>query len=151
MEELPTLTPDKDHRLTVVDGPDCPVLTFGFSAEDPDVTQLLNVRWYVDYPRVRVFDLNNEQVLTPSSTGRLQRDDQGSETVDLASPALQAPLSQLQLRGPHIVEAVLFDFHLDANRNPVPISGTDAGILNPSYAVSYAWVVDMERICPPPP
>src|SRR5215471_17976256 len=55
MEELPTLTPDKDHRLTLVDGPDCPVLTFGFSAEDPDVSQPLNVRWYVDYPRVRVF------------------------------------------------------------------------------------------------
>src|SRR5215468_7818511 len=52
MEELPVMPA---NRLTVVEGPDCPELTFEFSAEDPDVDQLLTVRFYVDYPRSRSF------------------------------------------------------------------------------------------------
>ena len=145
MEELTTLTPAS--RLTVVD--DCRVLTFGFSAEDPDINQdPLTVRWYVDYPRVPSFAEDNEQFLAPS--GRSQRDDPGLLTVNLESPALRPPLNQLQLPGMHIVEALLFDFHVGPDRKPLPISGADGGILNPSYAVTYAWVVDMNRTCPVP-
>ena len=142
MEEL-TIVPS--NRLTVVEGPDCPALTFEFSAEDPDVDQLLTVRFYVDYPRSRSFP--DEQFLFPN--GKPQRDDRGSLTVNLNS-ALSPPLNLLQSPGTHVVEAVLYDFHLGPERNPLPISGADGGILNPSYAVSYAWVVEMNRTCPIP-
>jgi len=142
MEEL--LRPE--NRLTVVEQSpgDCPKLTFEFSAEDPDVNDFLTIRWYVDYPRSRRFP--DEQTLLPN--GKPQRDDRGSLTIDLRSPALELPLNQLQSPGTHFVEAVLYDFHLGQERNPLPISGADGGILNPSYAVTYAWVVDMRRTCP---
>lgn len=147
MEELP-ITPG--NRLTVVES-DCPQLKFEFSAEDPDVDEVLTVRWYVDYPRTRFFVLP-EQLLFPNDVvleRKPQRDDRGSLTVNLASQ-LDLPLSLLQSFGPHVVEAVLYDFHLGPDRNPLPISGADGGILNPSYAVTYAWVVDMRRTCPGP-
>lgn len=143
MEELP-ITPE-NRLIDVGLAPDpCPELRFSFSAEDPDVNDPLTVRWYVDYQRTRA--IADERFLAVS--GRPQRDEQGVLTVNLAS-ALPPPLNQLQLSGVHIVEAVLFDFRLAADRTPVPISGADGGILNPSYAVSYAWTVNASRPCPP--
>jgi hypothetical protein len=146
MEELPI----DGNRLTIVEqsSDPCPTLVFGFSAEDPDVDQDLTVRWYVDYPRVPVSAEDREQVLLANHS-RAQRDTQGNLTVDLGG-VLNLPLNQLQLPVTHIVEAVLFDFRIGPDRKPIPISGADGGILNPSYAVSYAWVVDMRRTtCPP--
>lgn len=144
MEELPTLVP-ADRLITVEAG--CSKLEFAFNAEDPDVNDPLTVRWYVDYPRVPFFVPDREQVLAVS--GRPQRDEKASLTVDLAS-GLELPLSQLQLPGVHIVEAVLFDYHLGPDRKPIAISPPDAEILNPSYATSYAWVVNVSRTCPGP-
>ena len=146
MEELPI----DGSRLTVVQqsSDPCPTLVFGFSAEDPDVNQDLFVRWYVDYPRVPGSADEREQILAANGM-RAQRDTQGNLTVDLTE-ALASPLSELQLPGTHIVEALLFDFRIGPDRKPIPISGADGGILNPSYAVSYAWVVDMRRTCPGP-
>ena len=143
MEEL-TITPNRFTQVQLSDP--CPELKFEFNAEDPDVDQVLTVRWYVDYPR-GLYPV--EQALSPNANGKPQRDDRGSLTVNLAS-RLDFPLTLLQSPGPHVLEAVLYDFHLGPDRIPLPISGADGGILNPSYVVSYAWVVDMGRTCPPP-
>ncbi len=140
MEEL------LDPKARVMRIPDCRDLAFTFNAEDPDVDDLLTVRWYVDYDRTQLFIQDNEQTLQRS--GKPQRDDPGSLTINLNSPALVLPASQLQTPGPHVVEAVLFDFRLARDRTPLPIPGADGEILNPSYAVSYAWVVEMETSCP---
>src|SRR5262245_57433782 len=126
MEEL-TITPNRFTQVQLSDP--CPELKFEFNAEDPDVDQLLTVRWYIDYPRGFY---PNEQPLLPN--GKPQRDERGSLTVNLAS-SLTPPLNLLQSSGPHVLEAVLYDFHLGPERNPLPISGADGGILNPSYVV----------------
>ncbi len=139
MEEL-TVTPDRVRVIGPGEG--CPNLEFSFSAEDPDIDDTLTVRWYVDYPAANFID--PEQRLR--NNGNAIRDDKGSLVVTLASPGLRVPASYLQQPGTHVVEALLFDFALGEQRRPVPIDpATDGGIPNPSYVVSYAWVVE---VCP---
>jgi hypothetical protein len=136
-----------DPRDRVRRVPDCSRLEFTFRAEDPDVNDQLKVRWYVDYQRTQSDILDNEQVLAPS--GQPERLDPGYLSVDLTS-ALGLPASQLQVAGSHVVEAVLFDNQiLGPLRTPVPFTAADAGVVeNPSFAVSYAWVVEALRNCP---
>ena len=135
MEELPLFPVDRVIRPV-----GCPPLDFSFFAEDPDVNDTLTVRWYVDYPAAGSIDPDLR--LTPN--GNTIRD-QARQTINLSSP-LNIPASYLQQPGTHVVEALLFDFALGAQRRPLPIDpATDGGIPNPSYVVSYAWVVE---VCP---
>jgi hypothetical protein len=138
MEELAVSPDPRKKVLAPSDG--CPPLEFSFYAEDPDIKDTLTVRWYVDYPAAGSIDPDLR--LAPNdNTIR----DQAKLTIDLSSP-LNIPASYLQQPGTHIVEALLFDFALGAQRRPLPFDpATDGGIPNPSYVVSYAWVVE---VCP---
>jgi hypothetical protein len=141
MEELP-ISPDP-RKMALTPGSGCPTLDFSFFAEDPDVNDTLTVRWYVDYPVAGSIDPDLR--LTPNPNGNTIRD-QARLTIDLSSPGLSVPASYLQQPGTHLVEALLFDNALGAQRRPLPFDpGTDGGIPNPSYVVSYAWVVE---VCP---
>jgi hypothetical protein len=135
------LDPRDRYRLVT----ECIPLTFEIRAEDPDINDLLKVRWYVDYHRTQLVE--KEQFLSPS--GQPERTDPGSLTVDLSS-RLGLPASQLQAPGTHFVEAVVFDNQIVGTlRIPLPFTAADAGVVeNPSYAVSYAWVVEATRNCP---
>jgi len=145
MEEL-GVTPANRVIEIPVDAALCPNLEFRFFAEDPDVDETLTVRWYVDYQVLQVSVDNAEQTLSPS--GEAVRNDTGSYTVNLDG-ALTGPEARLQQVGPHVVEAILFDGRLGAQRKPLPRTpAVDGGIENPSYAVSYAWVVNTMRPCP---
>jgi len=140
MEELAVLP--SPRKITILPGEACPKLEFSFFAEDPDINDTLTVRWYVDYPAAGPYDPDLR--LTPN--GNTIRD-QAKLTIDLCS-TLPVPASYLQLTGTHVVEALLFDFALGDLRRPVPIDpGTDGGIPNPSYVVSYAWVVELRSTC----
>jgi len=146
MEEL-NVKPDNRVIEIPVNVDPCPRLEFGFFAEDPDVDDTLNVRWFIDYHVLQNLGVA-EQTLSPS--GKPVRDDTGSYTVDLAG-ALTEPEARLQLVGTHVVEAILFDGRLGPQRKPLPRTpAIDGGVENPSYAVSYAWVVQTMRSCPLP-
>jgi len=144
MEELGVIP---EPRLIVVDT-DCPRLEFSFRAEDPDIQDTLRVRWYIDYTVFPSFIQDKEQELRPN--GNPIRSEQGSYIVDLTSQSLPVPESYLQVIGTHVVEAILFDGSLfGTQRRPQPRTpAVDGGIENPSYAVSYAWVVETTRSCP---
>jgi hypothetical protein len=140
MEEQP-ISPDPRKKI-IAAGDGCQLLEFSFFAEDPDVNDTLTVRWYVDYPAAGSIDPDLR--LAPNPNGSTIRD-QARLTVDLSRP-LNIPASYLQQPGTHIVEALLFDNALGAQRRPLPFdAGIDGGIPNPSYVVSYAWVVE---VCP---
>ncbi len=142
MEEF-SVTP---VRVTSIERPsDCLIpLDFSFFAEDPDINDTLTVRWYVDYPAAGPYDPDLR--LTPNPNGSTIRE-QAKLTIDLQG-ALRVPASYLQQPGTHVVEALLFDNALGDGRRPLPFDpGTDGGIPNPSYVVSYAWVVKVCDTC----
>jgi hypothetical protein len=144
MEEF-TVTPD---RVKMIIPSECPSIDFSFFAEDPDINDTLTVRWYVDYPASSA--IVSELRLTPNPNGNTVRD-QAKLTIDLSNRTLPVPASNLQQQGTHVVEALLFDFALSPQRKPYPITpATDGGIENPSYVVSYAWVVEASHNCPLP-
>jgi hypothetical protein len=150
MEEQQPITPDslaqgRIKRIAAVT--DCQKLEFTFLAEDPDIDDRLMVRWYLDYPESPV--IIEEQVL--STSGKPIRDDAAYLAIDLSTPTLPAPLNRLYDQGTHVIEALLFDGALGPTRKPIPIApATDGGVENPSYVVSYAWVVEVSQTCPPP-
>lgn len=143
-----TVAPQNRVIEVPVDQP-CPSLEFRFLAEDPDVDQALTVRWYIDY---HVFPASIEDAeQTIPANGKPIRDEPADLTVNLNSGSLNQPRNFLQNPGMHVVEAILFDGRLGAGRLPLPIApATDGGVENPSYAVSYAWVVSAMRSCPFP-
>ncbi len=128
--------------------PDCNPLNLQIWAEDPDVNDTLKVRWYIDYQRTAPSFVGDEQIIDAS--GQPERPDKIELTVDL-STRLGPPADQLQRAGTHIVEAVVFDNRIVSPlRIPVPFTPADAGVVeNPSYAASYAFVVETLRNCPP--
>jgi hypothetical protein len=147
MEEL-AVRPD---RLITVDGSlgtggsNC-ALDFSFFAEDPDLEDTLSVRFYVDYPAFGSLDA--EQILFP--TGNRIREPVVLH-VEVGSPVNPVPLSRLNLGGTHVVEALVYDGRLGAGRKALPkTQPTDGGLPDPSYAVTYAWIVQVVNQCPPP-
>src|SRR5712664_607010 len=141
MEELP-ITPE--NRVTVIPQGECPTLQFSFKAEDPEVGDTLFVNWYIDYS----LGTGDAQVQMLSPTGQTVRFLNNPFSLNLRG-TLDTPFRYLQQPGTHVVEALLFDGFLDARRQPLPITpATDGGIENPSYVVSYAWVVEVLSACP---
>ncbi|MBN1207946.1 MAG: hypothetical protein JXB05_23990 [Myxococcaceae bacterium] len=112
-------------------------LDFSVIVEDPDVDDLLTVRWYLDYDAQNPTGAYREFQLT--NNGLPQRGDRATLRINLR--AANSPLSAL---GTHVVEAVAADTRL-VGREPVPISRTvlDGGavIINPGYVVTHTWFV----------
>lgn len=137
-----TVTPGR--LQSIGNGSHCK-LTFSFQVEDPDVDDVITVRWYVDYsasnpnqPQVA------EQVLEPGS--RPQRNTSAEYTSSLGN--VDDPLHAV---GSHLVEAVVADGPLVGHDRvlPHPSSG-DAGV-NLSYIVTYGWTVEVSpEDCPAP-
>jgi hypothetical protein len=116
-------------------------LDFSVVVEDPDVDDLLTVRWYLDYDDqdptgpYREFQLANN--------GEPQRGDRATLRINL-----RAANSPLSAPGDHLVEAVVSDTRL-VGREPVPVGRIDladgGAIINPGYVVTHAWFVTTVR------
>ena len=108
-------------------------LTFRVSASDPDLDDLITVRWFADYDRTPVI-LQEDllQNLGSPTRGPVEL------TMDLGVPG--NPLSS---QATHVLEVLVADGQL-VNRTPLPRSSDpDAGV-NPSFVDQYAWIVKTE-------
>lgn len=124
--------------LEVRNGAGCE-LEFEVLVEDPDVDDLISVSWFVDFGRGGSPGAYTEQRLTNNE--RPQRDDRG--TLNMAVSQVNNPLNR---PGLHLVEALVADTRL-IGREPLPLDENvqteDGGVVvNPGYAVSYAWFVE---------
>jgi hypothetical protein len=116
-------------------------LDFSVVVEDPDVDDLVTVRWYLDYDAQNPTGAYREFRL--ANNGQPQRGDRATLSINL-----RAANSPLSAPGVHLVEAVVSDTRL-VGRDPEP-KGTvflDGGgvIINPGYVVTYAWFVTTVR------
>lgn len=125
---------------------------FSLPVSDPDVDDLLTVRWFVDFdstpeegqPPTSSF----ESLIPPSSLER-----RGSARITLRTDAAGSPLAP---PGIHLVEAYLSDGRLQiVEQNgvlvvqPLPRDvSADGGVVDPNYVVSYAWFVQTPVGCP---
>ncbi|WP_224240913.1 hypothetical protein [Hyalangium gracile] len=116
-------------------------LDFSVLVEDPDVDDLLTVRWYLDYDNQNPTGFFREFKL--ANNGEPQRGDRATLRINL-----RAANSALSTPGVHLVEALVSDTRL-TGREPEPVSTVtlDGGtvIVNPGYAVTQAWFVTTVR------
>ncbi|HLL52130.1 MAG TPA: hypothetical protein VK447_01205, partial [Myxococcaceae bacterium] len=77
-------------------------LTFSLRVEDPDINDLITVRWYVDYSAGNPTQPVDEDVLDPG--GRPQRNTSAEYLATVSSAA-----NPLHPTGLHVVEAVVAD------------------------------------------
>lgn len=116
-------------------------LDFSVVVEDPDVDDLLTVRWYVDYDPQNPTGPYREFQL--ANNGQPQRGDRATLRI-----SLRAANSPLSAPGVHLVEAVVADTRL-VGRDPVPVGRVvlDGGavLLNPGYVVTHTWFVNTVR------
>jgi hypothetical protein len=135
------LTP-ASRFVTVQNGGNCPLLTFKAPVSDPDVEDRLIYNYYID-PNLNPGFV--KQAILPNG-GSPQRPDPAQLDVSFA---VAGPLQQ---PGQHVVEVLVADGPL-VNRDPQPrvVTLLDGGTaLDPSYAVTYAWVVTVNPgPCPP--
>jgi hypothetical protein len=130
---LENLLQPANRFVTVQNGANCPDLSFVAPVSDPDVDDRLIYNFYVDP------DLNPAFVKQAilANGGSPQRPEPATYEVSFA---VAGPLQQ---PGEHVVELLLADGPL-VNREPQPrvVTLLDGGTaLDPSYAVTYAWVV----------
>ena len=137
MNQPPFIREDKleppSRFVTVRNGAGCPNLTFLAPVSDPDVGDTLIYNFYVDA------DVNPNFVkqATLSNNGLPDRSDPATYEVSFAAPG------PLQQPGDHVVEVLVADGAL-VNRDPQPrtVILLDGGTAeDPSYAVTYAWIV----------
>jgi hypothetical protein len=124
------------RRTTIGNGIGCK-LEFKAQVEDPDLNDLLVVRWYIDYdPLSNPSPFGLESSLPPD--GNAIRSTSATLTVELSSPG-----HPLRVPGDHMVELLVSDGRL-INRDPQPVAteGFDGG--NPTFASSYPWFVTVE-------
>jgi hypothetical protein len=130
---LEDLLQPSNRFVTVQNGANCPDLTFVASVADPDVDDRLIYNFYVD-PNLNPAFV--KQAIVPNG-GQTTRPEPATYEVSFA---VAGPLQQ---PGQHVVELLLADGPL-VNRDPQPrvVTLLDGGTaLDPSYAVTYAWVV----------
>ena len=131
-----------DRRVTLGTGTTC-LQTFSVQVEDPDVDDPIIARWYVDY----------DATSNPAPYGQDQRlDNNGKALRDEPATLTLAPSSSgspLATTGAHLVEVLVADGRL-VNREPLPHPSVEDGGLNPSYAVTYAWLVTVDDGVPCP-
>jgi hypothetical protein len=128
LEEL--VTPDRVIRTN--NGPNCPRLDFAYKVEDPDVEDNLTTRWYIYTNFQANLPAYREGQIPPD--GRTVRDRSVTLSIDFA-----AAENPLRLEGVYVVEGLVSDGTL-INRTPLP-RPLPGGDTDPTYAVSYAWVV----------
>lgn len=112
-------------------------LQFEVLVEDPDVDDVISVSWFVDFGRGGPSGAFSEQKLTNNT--KAQRDHRGSLTM-----AISQVNNPLNPPGLHLVEALVADARL-IDREPVnrEVRGEEGVLLiDPGYAVSYAWFVE---------
>jgi hypothetical protein len=116
-------------------------LDFSVVVEDPDVDDLITVRWYLDYNNQNPTGYYREFQL--ANNGEPQRGDRATLRINL-----RAANSPLSTPGTHLVEAVVADTRL-VGRDPQPVSTIpldDGGvIINPGYVVTRSWFVTTVR------
>jgi hypothetical protein len=139
---LENLLVPANRFVTVQNGSNCKNLLFQATVSDPDVQDRLIYNFYIDS------NLNPgfvKQAILPNG-GLPERPDPAEFEVSFA---VAGPLQQ---PGEHVVEVLVADGPL-VNRDPQPrvVTLLDGGTaLDPSYAVTYAWVVTVNPgPCPP--
>lgn|SRR5690606_3308704 len=140
-------------RIVQLDPANGCVLQLGLPVSDPDLDDVITVRWFVDFnarpvegePQDTSF---SETLLLPTG-----REDRGSASLTLRT---NTPGSRLAPLGTHLVEAYVSDGRLQVvNENgvlvvrPLPREvDVDGGVIDPNYVVSYAWFVVTPSGCP---
>lgn len=140
-------------RIVQLDPANGCVLQLGLPVSDPDLDDVITVRWFVDFnarpiegePQDTSF---SETLLLPTG-----REDRGSAGLTLRT---NTPGSRLAPLGTHLVEAYVSDGRLQVvNENgvlvvrPLPREvDVDGGVIDPNYVVSYAWFVVTPSGCP---
>lgn len=121
----------------------CPDLQFSAPVEDPDLGDMLTVRWYLsDFANTTPQQIREDSISNP--TGQAVRKDPAALTINLQSTSSPLP------PGVHVLELLVSDGTL-INRVPqprdVPLDG-GVGIL--TYVTTYAWVVNVTNtgLCP---
>lgn len=147
---LPLLPPKKNRppRLLITtleptqvtssgNGPNCLPLEFRASVEDPDIADLIAVKWYVDPAGLGSDPVKKEQGLRID--GKTIRDDQARLSLQVTGAG------ELATVGRHVVEILVSDGQLiERSPQPRPITLADGGTdLNPTYTDSAFWIVDI--------
>ena len=150
IEEL-NVTPQ--GRIVSLDVGNGCVLQLGLPVSDPDLEDLITVRWFVDFDTTPVEGEPDDTSFSETllvSTGREQR---GNASITLRTNTAG---SRLATPGLHLVEAYVSDGRLQVVNldgvlvvQPLPREvDADGGIIDPNYVVSYAWFVQTPVGCP---
>ena len=120
-------------------------IVFQIPVEDPDVDDLVQARWYID------FDPKNTQTNRPVDEFSLENNGQAARPL-VTKTFTNGPFAELAATGPHVVTLMVFDGTLgvfegpNSVPKPRPIPGSDAG--NPTYSDAYDWFVTTDPSLP---
>lgn len=120
--------------IEINDESDC-LLQFSVNVADPDIDQIIRLRYYVDYDPVTAQGFAREFVL--SNTGQEERPETVVFETNVGAP--NNPLAEPNKI--HIIEAIAYDGTLSPTRAPEPLSVIPDGGVNPSYVDVHQWVV----------
>jgi hypothetical protein len=144
------VTPGRIIHLSPLDG--CSQV-FSLRVSDPDVKDVIRVRWFVDFdpePDPRKPEPRFRESRLPPSDQEL-RDVSAQLTLRTDTPA-----SEISIPGVHLVEAYVSDGEMQLVLEndvlvvkPLPRDiFPDGGVADPNYVVSYAWFVITPQGCP---
>lgn len=150
IEESNVTPPDRIVQLDPANG--C-VLQLGLPVSDPDLEDVITVRWFVDFNARPVEGESPDTSFSETLLLPTGREDRGSASLTLRT---NTPGSRLAPLGTHLVEAYVSDGRLQVvNENgvlvvrPLPREvDVDGGVIDPNYVVSYAWFVVTPSGCP---
>ena len=122
----------------------CPPLTFSAAVEDDDIGDPLYAYWYIS-DLSSLASQPSDTASIPNPTGEVRRKDPAELTINFAGTSA----NPLQSPGVHIVELIVSD-GVVIDRVPQPRDLLpDGGVGTPSFATSYAWVVNVSGTgCP---
>lgn len=118
-------------------------LSFSAFVEDPDIDDVVTVRWYLD------FDPSNAIARLPVFEDRLTAP-QRSEAARLSGSTIAERLGTIDT---HVVDLMVFDGNLGTFEGPgsqppsEAVPGLDAG--DPRYSTTFTWVVNVDTGAPP--
>jgi hypothetical protein len=124
-------------------GPNC-ILPFSVNVEDPDVADLIRVKWFVYPPGGKpLISIDGKTILGGSTAVRAK-----AVTAEDA-PTLKSAASELIQNGEHRLEVFIADNEFEATTTAGAISTTprnrslpDGGSVDdPSYFDSHVWIV----------
>jgi hypothetical protein len=127
--------PRPDSPVATGNGPTC-IVTFTALAEDPDLNDTLVARFYVDdFGK----NANPAREIDVPPSGGVRRELQISLAESIGSAT-----NPLHSGGTHLVELLLSDGVLEG-REPQPRSRLSDGSQIPTFAVTYAWDLNVEQ------